>query len=684
MRLHAWFWPLLLLGCVEKPNETGGDSGARFGQLTLTISHDSLTADGRSAAAISVVAVGADGAAPADNTVIALESTLGTLDSIALVDGQGSGDFVAGTWPGTATLSSEEWQLAGETSLELVQGEPLSTALHLHGSISEGNAPMLHHVEQAELYGVDVLWWSDHQNLYHPNYSMEFPGEGFESGSLEGAGSDREGVPITWEWTEIQNLLDLSTSEVIEDAAQSGTYGWHLGGKGTADGGTMTYGLIVDPEIHKYPLLSEVTLDFSIFPIGSASQGGALFLRVPLSAASTHGLWHYRADYNEIVFVHGEFSPLDDRYKVYVPLEAPADEWTSFSFDLSAVAEAAFPELGLDQHAEPLLVQLSPAEGQTNAYFLDDIQWSLQHVGSDLKALQSDYLEGLKSEPTQHIGVELSRIDVFPHMNAFGADVPLISQAEMFGWDGATQVTWAQDYGGVVSCNHMFGMTGAALSEEERAEDVEDQIELLTGESAFGCDLIEIGYRERGGLLEDFLAVWDALSVDGVWITGLGTSDLHDTLDYTETLNNFVTWVPSASDSESDISWNLVRGMAWFGDPTFFTDAEVDVRFQAPEVQATMGQVAAGALGSQLVEFAISPVEPGWIVRLIGNGAELVPEWTIAEAGTFEVSETLKLETETAVRFEVWSSEGEAVLFTNPIYFVDSEQQAPAARAPTP
>jgi hypothetical protein len=308
----------------------------------------------------------------------------------------------------------------------------------------------------------------------------------------------------------------------------------------------------------------------------------------------------------------------------------------------------------------------------------------LQQVGSELKALQADYLEGLKAEPTQHIGVELSRIDVFPHMNAFGSDVPLISQNEMFGWDGATQVSWAQGYGGVVSCNHMFGMAGSAFSDDERAEEVEDQIELLTAESAFGCDLIEIGYRERGGLLEDFLAVWDALSAERIWITGLGTSDLHDTLDYAETLNNFVTWVPSASASESDISWSLVRGMAWFGDPTFFTEAHVDVRFQAPDVQATMGQVAAGGLGTQTVEFAISPVEAGWVVRLIGNGAELVPEWTIAEAGTFEVSETVELQTETAVRFEVWSSDGEAVLFTNPIYFVDAERDVPMERAPTP
>jgi len=674
---------LLVPACFGGSKDSGDVVQAPIGQLTLSVSHEQLTADGRSVASVSVSGVLNDGTLPADSTQVELDSSLGALGAISLVGGEGSGVFVAGTWPGTASFSSDVWDVNGDTALELVQGAALSAALHLHGSISEGNAPMLHHVQQAETYGVDVLWWSDHQNLYHPEYSMEFPGEGFETGSLEGAGSDKEGVSITWQW-ELLEAVDVSVSEVIEDAARSGDFGWHIGARGPSDGGSLTYGLSVDPEIHKYPLLADVSFEFSLYPVASAAGGGALFLRIPLSASSTHGSWHYREDFNEIVFVHGEYTPTGDPSKLFVPLEASAGQWTEFSFNLSELAEGAFPDLGRDQHAEPLLVQVSPDPGVSNAYFLDDIHWSLQIVGEDLRTLQAQYLEALKAQPTQHIGVELSRIDVFPHMNAFGSEVPLISQNQMFGWSGADQVSWAQDYGGIVSCNHMFGMTGAVLTDEERAEAVEDQIELLTGEAAFGCDLIEIGYRERGGLLEDFLSVWDALGLEGVWITGLGTTDLHDTLDYTETDNNFVTWVSTASDSESDIGWNLRRGAAWFGDPTFFDKSHVDVRLAAPDVRATMGQVVTAGLGTQTIDFEISYVEAGWVVRMIGNGAEIVPEWTVEADGVFEISEPVEILTDTAIRFEVWSEEGVAILFTNPIYFVDGSRETSAERVPTP
>lgn len=37
-----------------------------------------------------------------------------------------------------------------------------SIAMHMHGSISEGNAGMAWHAEQALTHNVDVVWWTDH------------------------------------------------------------------------------------------------------------------------------------------------------------------------------------------------------------------------------------------------------------------------------------------------------------------------------------------------------------------------------------------------------------------------------------------------------------------------------------------------------------------------------------------
>jgi hypothetical protein len=40
--------------------------------------------------------------------------------------------------------------------------DPVSMAMHIHGSFSEGIASMDAHLEQARRHGVDVIWWIDH------------------------------------------------------------------------------------------------------------------------------------------------------------------------------------------------------------------------------------------------------------------------------------------------------------------------------------------------------------------------------------------------------------------------------------------------------------------------------------------------------------------------------------------
>ena len=41
-------------------------------------------------------------------------------------------------------------------------GAPVSVAMHLHSSYSEGTASMAAHLDQARRLGVDVLFWTDH------------------------------------------------------------------------------------------------------------------------------------------------------------------------------------------------------------------------------------------------------------------------------------------------------------------------------------------------------------------------------------------------------------------------------------------------------------------------------------------------------------------------------------------
>src|SRR5262245_43503584 len=69
--------------------------------------------------------------------------------------------------------------------------KPVNMAMHIHASLSEGTASMAAHLDQATKFGVDVLWWTDH------DFRMSAHGHttavGFE-GPSEGADT------TLWQW----------------------------------------------------------------------------------------------------------------------------------------------------------------------------------------------------------------------------------------------------------------------------------------------------------------------------------------------------------------------------------------------------------------------------------------------------------------------------------------------------
>ncbi|MCK6531317.1 hypothetical protein L6R50_28395, partial [Myxococcota bacterium] len=96
-------------------------------------------ADGRSATSLLVTAYGPGGAPLPDGATVSLDASLGEVQGDGVIRrGRARFDYVAGTWPGTAVLSAGDgFTLAGDTEIELVPGDPVSTVLHLHGSLSE-------------------------------------------------------------------------------------------------------------------------------------------------------------------------------------------------------------------------------------------------------------------------------------------------------------------------------------------------------------------------------------------------------------------------------------------------------------------------------------------------------------------------------------------------------------------
>jgi hypothetical protein len=85
-----------------------------------------------------------------------------------------------------------------------------------------------------------------------------------------------------------------------------------------------------------------------------------------------------------------------------------------------------------------------------------------------------------------------------------------------------TSISWIQGNGGVAVLAHLFGTFDPADMESD--VNAQALAQRVRNARAWGADAMEIGYVQRGRPLQDFVRVWGNLSLDRVYITGIGTS----------------------------------------------------------------------------------------------------------------------------------------------------------------
>ena len=275
-----------------------------------------------------------------------------------------------------------------------------------------------------------------------------------------------------------------------------------------------------------------------------------------------------------------------------------------------------------------------------------------------------------------HVGQEISYA---AHLNAYGPDVPLADLGvHPHGLTPRAAVELAHAHGGLVSLNHFFGIETKMMSHRFPAtrRSFEAGLSRLIANRAYGVDLLEVGYRERGHGLDAFSELWDRLANAGIRLTGIGTSDSHNNDEgWQQGPNNFITWVYAASSSQVDLLDGLRAGRAFFGDPTRF-DGELDI--STPE-GGRMGQVLVVAPGRQRLSFRAEGLRPGQRLRLVRDGDAL--RTVLPAPGQMTIEESIDVGGPTFVRFEVREEAG-AVAFSNPLYFVSETDasEIPAAR----
>jgi len=551
-----------------------------------------------------------------------------------------------------------------------------SLQLHAHGAVSEGTATPASAVVQAEGQGVDVIWWTDHDTFYHPQGMFQATSFDFESGMSQEyrLWPLTETMTIGWEY----ELGDAVEADFVADpaAARTGSYGGRMLAHGTSrwTDETWSWRLWTQRRSNFMSLLGEVALDISLRPT-FADGDVEVQVIIPLSATDlSEGSGGLDAGERRLVLywntTGATHTDLDDGVSLYQALDLTEGAWSDLSVDLTTMAVAGYGDDAYGLHAEPLIVRETVANGATIVLDMDDLDWRGTVEGQELRAAHRSYLRSMGASVVQHVGLEVSPLDA-GHFGAFGSSVPFLDYARDSLLTATDASDRAHDVGGITAWNHIFGVRLVEEDAATRAALVDAAVSTMLAESGHHVDMMEVGYRQRHGLLEDFLSVWDQVAEGGLILTGIGTSDLHDDKDWDTWINRFVTWVPASNAGEDALIRALAAGQAWFGDPTLFAGGDCVLQLEVPALGMTMGQGAIGVSGTQTATFAADWLDAGWEVRAVENGAT-VASWTVDTAGAWSTTHDFDPSGGLTLRFEVWNGT-EGAVFTNPLYFRDTD-----------
>ena len=152
------------------------------------------------------------------------------------------------------------------------------------------------------------------------------------------------------------------------------------------------------------------------------------------------------------------------------------------------------------------------------------------------------------------------------------------------------------------------GLTPRTISSAVRNKALE-----IIGNQGYGAGILEVGYMRRALPLEAHLALWDYLTVSGLFLYGNGTSDSHGGIWYEGLHGNwFQTWVWATDSSAGALLEGMKSGRMYFGDNSQW-DGEFDFWVGSYEAGMRVGTVE----GELPVRFRLDPHPDNCSVRLV-------------------------------------------------------------------
>jgi hypothetical protein len=204
--------------------------------------------------------------------------------------------------------------------------------------------------------------------------------------------------------------------------------------------------------------------------------------------------------------------------------------------------------------------------------------------------------------------------------------------------------------------------------------------------NAGGADILEVGYANRDGApLSSYLQIWDALSRNGLFLTGNGVSDDHSGTGWSSMTNRFYTAAWSGGLDEGSLMASLSRGAAYvgylggFGGTLDMTIDPVDIGAAVP-----MGAVAVNPATSRTLRIGVTGLPTGGGVQVVRGDVDR-PGISDASASSV-VLDTLSADRLNAsneyvvdssqdcfVRLQVVDSYGTVVAFGQPAWMLHTD-----------
>jgi hypothetical protein len=561
---------------------------------------------------------------------------------------------------------------------------PALLQTHIHG-LSNHNEPQPASMEwlthEARRLGYDVLWWTDHLDILSVgDLNVLFRGARIstDQDSVRLANVTRpDWAPSFWSARTFNasRLVSLAGDTLLlraipDDAGAPSAATLRL--RSDAPWGNA---------VHAYefarPLMSGTTLCFD------ASIEGA--------AAHTSMQLDLRLSYHNLGTGSGRFRTL--RYV----LGDSAANVASDSTEVLQIRGAALSP-SMNTICLPVSADARRAGGGDNTP--SDLQISLTHPapeGTTLRMLgltfhsnvrtpsaNWSYLRAIADSVEQKMGVrQLLGAEYSPptvHLGGHIAEQSYVAASILFSpGSHTTFVSRVHQAGGVITYNHPFGWDGDLRPgpSDARLQAVRDSMLSL---EAFGADLLEVGYPQRGGVdFRTHLKLWDELGVRGLPLCGIGSGDSHGGF-WGEGMNvgPFGTWVWTENLTAATLLSRLRDCRVYFGVPhrshaavemlaTPISLAETDSAWYGRTARMGERHVPPGMWS---ITFKVAPPQAGTVVKLVQahlSDTDLL-EYRISRTIPGAPME-LRVAPGDLIRAEVFSEAGAAMFFSNPIWF---------------